>query len=169
MVVAGQGRFNAAMPWTAPGCPPDTGSTRIGLPRPRHPADVTQHRFFDFMLHHVTFAASESVSVRESLPAAVEIVKERGGSRQNTLRRVRRAVSGGADISLPDIRVARGFRGDRGMDPAWRLFSIDFGGRSCVTRLNGAEIHALKMDGRQMGCPGLLPGNNRSFGRFHRQ
>ena len=28
------------------------------------------------------------------------------------------------------------------MDPAWRLFSIDFGGRSCVTRLNGAEIHA---------------------------
>ena len=82
------------------------------------------------------------------------------------------------------------------MDPAWRLFSIDFGGRSCVTRLNGAEIHArfqqvrgesvpqgvgvdglifaafrqaLKMDGRQMGCPGLLPGNNQSFGRFHRQ
>src|ERR1017187_8123799 len=61
MVVAGQGRFNAATPWTAPRCPPDTGSTRIGLPRPRHPADVTQHRFFDFMLHHVTFANSPFV------------------------------------------------------------------------------------------------------------
>src|ERR1022692_3142270 len=127
MVVAGQGRFNAATPWTAPGCPPDTGSTRIGLPRPRHPADVTQHRFFDFMLHHVTFAASESVSVRESLPAAVEIVKERGGSRQNTLRRVRRAVSGGADISLPDIRVARGFRGIGGWTPLGDCFQSILG------------------------------------------
>jgi hypothetical protein len=35
----------------------------------------------------------EATGRPESLPAAVEIVKERWGSRQNTLRRVRRAFT----------------------------------------------------------------------------
>jgi len=62
------------------------------------------------MLHPVAFVAWEATGWPESPPAAVEIVKERGGSRQNTLRRVRRAFSDSLYISLPDIRVARGFQ-----------------------------------------------------------
>ena len=47
------------------------------------------------MLHPVAFVALEAAGWPESPPAASEIVKERGGSRQNTLRRVRRAYSEG--------------------------------------------------------------------------
>jgi hypothetical protein len=45
------------------------------------------------MLHPVAFVALAGWP--ESPPAAIEIVKELGGSRQNTLRRVRRAYSEG--------------------------------------------------------------------------
>src|ERR1039457_1616414 len=61
---------------------------------------------------------------RESLPAAVEIVKERGWSWQNTLRRVRGGFSD-REVHLPDIRVARVFCEIGEMDLAWRLFSVD--------------------------------------------
>src|ERR1022692_4631398 len=80
------------------------GSTRVGPPGPRHPAGVTRRRCFDFMLHPITFCR---IGVSGSLTAAVEIVKERGGSRQNTLRRVRGAFAAGVYVSLPDITLSR--------------------------------------------------------------
>ena len=70
------------------------------------------------------------------LPAAIEIVKEPGGSRQNTQRRVRRTFSGRVDISLPDIpdiRVARGFPEIGEIDCTYRLFSVKTKGLNCVT------------------------------------
>jgi hypothetical protein len=43
------------------------------------------------------------------VPDTIEIVKELGGSRQNTLRRVRGAFFGQRGYLFADIRVARGF------------------------------------------------------------
>ena len=86
------------------------------------------------LLHGAVFAVSCCIALhllhgsdwarRESLPAAVEIVKEHGWSLQNTLRRVRGAFSD-REVPLPDIRVARGFCEIGEMDLAWRLFSVD--------------------------------------------
>src|ERR1039458_5548634 len=72
---------------------------------------------------------------RESRPAAVEIVKERGWLPQNTLRRVRGGFSD-REVPLPDIRVARGFCEIGEMDLAWRLFSVD----RKSTRLNSSHL-----------------------------
>jgi hypothetical protein len=74
------------------------------------------------MLHPVAFVALEAAGWPESPPAAIEIVKERGGSRQNTLRRVQRAFSEGG-YSLSDIRVARKFLEIGGAGSASLLFS----------------------------------------------
>ena len=97
------GRFNAAVPVRCYGvavfvihvafrCILRRGSSQVGLPDLAPPA-VTRWRFFDFMLHSVAFVALEATGRPESLPVAVGIVKERGGSQQNTLRRVRRAFT----------------------------------------------------------------------------
>jgi len=63
--------------------------------RPRSRPRCYAVGFFDFVLHPVAFVALEATGWPESPPTAIEIVKERGGSRQNTLRRVRRAFSEG--------------------------------------------------------------------------
>jgi hypothetical protein len=70
-----------------------TGSSRVGLPSLAPAQLVTRWGFFDFVLHPVAFVALEASGWPESPPTAMKIVKERGGSRQNTLRRVRRAFS----------------------------------------------------------------------------
>ena len=98
------GWFDAAVPercygvavfviYVASRCILRRGPSRVGLPDLDNPPAVTRWRFFDFMLHPVAFVALEATGRPESLPAAVEIVKERWGSRQNTLRRVRRAFT----------------------------------------------------------------------------
>src|ERR1022692_2672664 len=63
--------------------------------RPRPGPGRYTVRVFDFMSHPVAFVTLEATGWPESPPAAIEIVKERGGSRQNTLRRVQRAFSEG--------------------------------------------------------------------------
>jgi hypothetical protein len=75
------------------------------------------------MLHPVAFVALEATGWPESPPAAVGIVKERGGSRQNTLRRVRRAFSEGCKFFVRHHRVAREFLEVLGAGCAWLLFS----------------------------------------------
>jgi hypothetical protein len=45
----------------------------------------------------------ETTGWPQSPPTAVGIVKERGGSQQNILRRVRRALFGGLGYSLPAL------------------------------------------------------------------
>ena|ERR1017187_608802 len=98
------GWFDAAVPercygvavfviYVASRCILRRGSSRVGLPDLDHPPAVTRWRFFRFHVASRAFVALEAIGRPESLPAAVEIVKERGGSQQNTLRRVRRAFT----------------------------------------------------------------------------
>ena len=100
------------------------GSTQVGLPRSRHPATVTRRRLSISCCIALHLLHRSDWARRESLPAAVGIVKEHGWSWQNTLRRVRGGFSD-REVPLPDIRVARGFCEIGEMDLAWRLFSVD--------------------------------------------
>jgi hypothetical protein len=57
--------------------------------------------FFDFMLHPVAFVAWEAAGWPESPPAAVGIVKERGGSPAEHLAASAESLFGGLDILCP--------------------------------------------------------------------
>jgi hypothetical protein len=70
--------------------------------------------FFRFCVtsRYILLRASR-LAWRESLPAAVEIVKEHGWPRQNALRRVREGCFGGSDI-YARCKSSTHLRGDRG-------------------------------------------------------
>jgi hypothetical protein len=74
------------------------GSSLVGLADLALAEVVTRRGFFDFMLHPVAFVALGGLACDNRRRAAVEVVKERGGFLQNTLRRVRRAFS---EVDIP--------------------------------------------------------------------